>query len=47
MYTGTMIDDLVRTVERAENRAREQEFKLEFRDYPALQREVRELTEVA
>ncbi len=47
MYTGTMIDDLIRSVERAEEHAREQEFRLEFYDYPVLRSQLQDLTEVA
>jgi hypothetical protein len=44
MYTGTMIEDLIRIVERAEQNAREQqELKLEFYDYPAIRRQAHEL----
>lgn len=44
MYTGTLIEDLIRSVERAEQNAREQqEFRLEFYDYPAIRRQAQEL----
>jgi len=44
MYTGTMIEDLIHSVERAEKHAREQqEFRLEFYDYPAIRRQAQEL----
>jgi hypothetical protein len=44
MYTGTMIEDLIRSVERAEKHARdEQELRLEFYDYPVFHRQMQEL----
>jgi hypothetical protein len=44
MYTGTLIEDLIRSVERAEQNAREQkELRLEFYDYPAIRRQAQEL----
>ncbi len=47
MYTGTIIEDLIQCVKRAEGHAREQEFRLEFYDYPVLRSQLQELTEVA
>ena len=47
MYTGTIIEDLIQSVKRAEDHAREQEFRLEFYDYPVLRSQLQELTEVA
>jgi hypothetical protein len=43
MYTGTMIEDLIRSVERAEKKAREQELRLEFYDYPVLRSQLQGL----
>ena len=44
MYTGTMIDDLIHSVERAEKHAHEeQELGLEFHNHPAFSRQVQEL----
>jgi hypothetical protein len=44
MYMGTIIDDLIQSVERAEKHAREeQELRLEFHDYPVFYRQVQEL----
>ena len=44
MYTGTLIDDLIHSVERAEKQAREeQELRLDFHDYPVFYRQVQEL----
>jgi hypothetical protein len=44
MYTGTMIDDLIHSVERAEKHAREeQEPRLEFYDHPVFYRQAQEL----
>jgi len=44
MYTGTMIDDLIHSVERAEKHAREeQEPRLEFYDYPVFYGQAQEL----
>lgn len=45
MHTGTIIEDLIRSVERAETKAREEESceeetRLQFYDYPVLQRQL-------
>jgi hypothetical protein len=46
MYTGTMIDELIGSVERAERHAREAEIlNLKFSDFDTI--ELRELIEVA
>ena len=43
MYTGTIIEDLIRSVERAEKKAREEELRLQFYDYPLLQSQLQGL----
>jgi len=48
MYTGTMIDELISSVERAEQHAREQQsMKLKLSDYAISRMELQELIEVA
>ena len=48
MYTGTMIDELISSVERAERHAREIEsLELEFHDFSVSRLELKELIEVA
>jgi hypothetical protein len=48
MYTGMTIEELINSVERAEQHAREeQSFKTEFRDFPVRRMERREFVEVA
>ena len=43
MYTGTMIDDLIHSVERAEKHAREEQEPREFYDYPVFYGQAQEL----
>jgi len=45
MYTGTIIDELIGSVERAERHAREQGMKLDFSQFDRM--ELPELIEVA
>jgi hypothetical protein len=48
MYTGMTIEELINSVERAEQHAREeQNFKTEFREFPVRRVERREFVEVA
>jgi len=48
MFTGTMIDELIGSVERAERHAREVEsLKLELSDFPVSRMESQELIGVA
>ena len=48
MFRGTTIEELINSVERAEQHARdEQSFKTEFRDFPVRRVERREFVEVA
>lgn len=48
MFQGMTIEELIRSVERAEQHAREQKnTKTDFRDEPVRRVEYRELTEVA
>jgi len=48
MFTGTMIDELISSVERAERHAREVEIlKMELRDFSLPQMEPQELVGVA
>ena len=48
MFQGMTIEELIRSVERAEQHAREQQnAKTDFRDQPVRRMEYRELVEVA
>jgi hypothetical protein len=48
MFRGMTIEELIMSVERAEQHAREaREVKVDFEDYPARRMEMRELVEVA
>jgi hypothetical protein len=48
MFRGMTIEELIKSVERAEQHARDaREVKVNFNDYPVRRMEMRELVEVA
>jgi hypothetical protein len=48
MFRGMTIEELIKSVERAEQHARDaRELKVNFNDYPVRRMEMRELIEVA
>jgi hypothetical protein len=47
MFTGMTIEELIRSVERAEQHAREQGMESEIHEHPVRRMEWQEMTEVA